>query len=71
LATQSPYHSNARLPENLEHAVNAFAADTGLHGAYGAEFANYFMRIKRAEIARQRAAVDPVEWERREYFGRI
>jgi glutamine synthetase len=71
LATQSPYHSDARLPENLEHAVNALAADGALHGAYGAEFANYFMHIKRAEIARHRAAVDPVEWERRGYFGGI
>ncbi len=71
LATQSPYHSNARLPENLEHVVNALAAGGVLPCAFGAGFANYFIHIKRVEIARHRAAVDPVEWERRGYFGRI
>ena len=60
LATQSPFHSDARLPENLEHAVNALAADGVLHGAYGPEFANYFIHNKRAEIARHRAALKDV-----------
>ncbi len=80
LATQSPYQSQAngqadtqiqRLPGTLQLALDGLAADDVLRGAFGAEFTDYFMHIKRAEIARYQAAPDLAEWERREYFGRI
>ena len=46
-------------------------ADTALRAGFGQGFVNYFHRIKSAEHARFEAAEDKVEFQRREYFGRI
>ena len=38
---------------------------------FGADFVRYYSRIKAAEQARMDAAEDQLEFQRREYFGRI
>ncbi len=71
-ATASPYGAQAQqLPANLSQALDALAADTVLQAGLGHVMATVYDRIKRQELARHGAAVDPALWERREYFARF
>lgn len=58
------------LPATLGDALDALAADGVLRQGLGAPLLHLFDGVKRAEIARHRAADDAAEWERREYFAR-
>lgn len=77
-ATVSPYSSRSdspgaveRLPTSLGEALTALRADGRLCAAFGATFVDYIERIKQAEWQRFEAAVDPLDFSRREYFSRI
>ena len=64
---QTPYESKAQLlPRTLEEAVGRLKASKVLRESLGAEFVDYYCRIKEAEIARFNLEVS--EWEHREYF---
>ncbi|MFN0163917.1 MAG: glutamine synthetase family protein [Burkholderiales bacterium] len=74
-ATEAPYAENAagveRIPTSLGAALKALAADKTLCDGFGADFINYYRRIKSAEHERFEAAKDKLELQRREYFSRI
>jgi glutamine synthetase len=71
-ATEAPYDpAAARLPTQLEAALQALEADEALGEGFGREVVDWYARLKRHEIARHAAAEDKAEWERREYFGRL
>ena len=59
------------LPTSLSQAVEALEKDTEFAQQFGPGFASYFAQIKRFEIARLAEAPDPVEFLKREYFGRF
>jgi glutamine synthetase len=64
---QTPYASQAPLmPRSLDEALAALRDDACLKEGLGAQFLDYYCRIKEAEIARFNAEVS--EWEHREYF---
>ncbi len=64
---QKPYESKAALlPRSLEEALAALREDACLKGGLGAQFVDYYCRIKEAEIARFNLEVS--DWEHREYF---
>jgi glutamine synthetase len=69
-----PYELSAGpLPKNLMEALDALAASKCFRDGFGDAFVDYFIAIKRAEIARAGARPsDPPdqvsEWEHREYF---
>ncbi len=66
-ATGRPYESDAEfLPTSLREAVDALRADTFYRGRLSAQFVDYYLHIKEAEIARSQQDVS--EWEHREYF---
>ena len=73
-AVEVPYELSAEpLPKNLMEALDALAASKCFREGLGEAFVDYFIAIKRAEIARAGAkASDPpdqvTEWEHREYF---
>jgi glutamine synthetase len=50
----------------LREAVSALQNDPFFREAFGAEFIDYYVYIKNAEIERFQAEVS--EWEHREYF---
>jgi glutamine synthetase len=63
----TPYETGApALPRNLAEALAALEASGAAREAFGDGFVDYFVRLKRAEIARFEAEVH--EWEQREYF---
>lgn len=63
----TPYETQAAaLPRNLAEALAALEASTVARQSFGDAFINYYLRLKRAEIARFEAEVS--EWEQREYF---
>ena len=71
-ATDAPYaDSAARLPLNLGEAIAHLAQDPVLTHGLGADFVRYYQRIKLSEQTRFNDAEDKVEFQRREYFGRI
>ena len=71
-ATDAPYGPAAeKLPGNLGEALQALRRDAVLIGGFGADFVDYFARVKQSEITRHNDADDQAEWQRREYFGRI
>jgi glutamine synthetase len=72
-ATDSPYGNEAAclLPTSLGDALDALAADGTLGAAFGEDFINYVLRIKRAEATRYEEATDKDEFQRREYFSRL
>jgi len=57
----------ALLPGSLETALDALAASEMFQQAFGAAFVDYWIKLKRAEIARFMTEV--TEWEQREYFS--
>ena len=73
-SADAPYRLSAvPLPKSLGEALDALDTDTCLRAGFGDAFVDYFLTIKRAEIARADAkASDPpdqvTEWEHREYF---
>jgi glutamine synthetase len=63
----TPYETAAEpLPRNLGEAIAALEANATARAGLGDAFVDYFVRLKRAEIARFEAEVS--EWEQREYF---
>jgi glutamine synthetase len=63
----TPYETTAPLlPKSLAEAIAALAQDGVFRDAFGADFVDYYVRIKRAEIERFEAEV--TDWEQREYF---
>ncbi len=71
-ATTRPYEETDahQLPNTLDDALTALAADTVMQQGLGAPMAQLFNTIKRQELARAAAAEDLPGWLRREYFGR-
>jgi glutamine synthetase len=65
--TDDPYAASAaRLPTNLMDAISALDRSKTLRTAFGDTFVDYFIHIKKAEIARFLSSV--TDWEHREYF---
>jgi glutamine synthetase len=63
----TPYETEAPpLPRSLAEALDALDRSETASEAFGRGFIDWFLRIKRAEIARFEAEVS--EWEQREYF---
>jgi len=63
----TPYEAQAeRLPATLGEALAALREDACLQEGLGAQFVDYYCRIKQAEIARFNLEVS--DWEQREYF---
>jgi len=66
-SADTPYETRADLlPKSLREAVVALDDDPFFRGALGAEFVDYYVHIKNAEIERFQAEVS--DWEHREYF---
>jgi glutamine synthetase len=71
-ATDAPYAADERrLPGQLGEALAALEADPVLCAGLGQTFVDYFVHIKRAELARYEAAEDKLDFQRREYFSRF
>ncbi len=63
----TPYEAAAPLlPRSLGEALAALEASEAAKAAFGEQFISYYLRLKRAEIARFEAEVS--DWEHREYF---
>jgi len=54
------------LPKSLHEAIDALQRDTFFREKLGAQFVDYYVHIKNAEIERFQAEVS--DWEHREYF---
>jgi glutamine synthetase len=66
-SADAPYDTEAEpLPKSLAEAAAALRQDTFFREAFGAEFIDYLLTIKEAEVARFEAEV--TDWEHREYF---
>jgi glutamine synthetase len=66
-SADTPYETKAALlPKSLREAVFALHDDPFFRQALGAEFVDYYVHIKNAEIERFQAEVS--DWEHREYF---
>jgi glutamine synthetase len=66
-SADTPYETKAApLPKSLGEAVVALKHDPFFREALGAEFVDYYVHIKNAEIERFQAEVS--DWEQREYF---
>ena len=66
-SADTPYETKAELlPKTLREAVTALEGDPFFREALGAEFVDYYVHIKNAEIERFQAEVS--DWEQREYF---
>src|SRR6187455_1792196 len=66
-SADTPYETKAALlPKSLREAVFALQEDPFFRQALGAEFVDYYVHIKNAEIERFQAEVS--DWEHREYF---
>jgi glutamine synthetase len=64
----TPYETQAPLlPRHLDEALAALSEDTCLSAGFGEMFVDYYVRLKRSEIARFDAEV--TMWEQREYFS--
>jgi glutamine synthetase len=63
----TPYETKADLlPKSLREAIDALKEDTFFRAKLGAQFVDYYVHIKNAEIERFQAEVS--DWEHREYF---
>ncbi|UCE30914.1 MAG: glutamine synthetase, partial [Burkholderiales bacterium] len=63
----APYEMPApALPRSLDEALDALQASELLRDRMGGDFVDYFVHIKRGELARFHAEVS--DWEQREYF---
>ena len=64
---ETPYDTDAPLlPKSLAEAVALLRVDPFFRDAFGAEFVDYYARLKTTEIERFQAEV--TDWEQREYF---
>ena len=64
----NPYDEGAaRLPATLGEAIDAFESSDAMRSALGEEFADYLIRLKRAEWNRYLSVIS--EWEQAEYFS--
>ncbi|RYZ79061.1 MAG: hypothetical protein EOP06_27890 [Proteobacteria bacterium] len=64
---ETPYSTDAqRLPRSLDEAVSLLDKSAFARASFGDDFVDYFVMIKRFEIARFFEAV--TDWEHREYF---
>jgi len=71
-ATGAPYAgADALLPTGLGEGLDALGADAELVRAFGADVVDWFVRVKRAELARHDQADDKDAWQAREYFSRF
>jgi glutamine synthetase len=67
-SADKPYETEAAaLPRSLDEALAALDGSTCLRGGFGDAFVDYWLHLKRAELARFNAEVS--EWEQREYFS--
>jgi glutamine synthetase len=63
----APYDTEApMLPTTLSAALDVLASGNILSDAFGSEFIEHYLTIKRAEVRRYEAAV--TDWEMKEYF---
>lgn len=63
-----PYDTPATsLPSSLADALDGLEEDSGLREGMGEQFVDYYLALKRAEVARFESTV--TDWEQREYFG--
>lgn len=63
----APYEAAATmLPTSLGAALSALAHGSVLREAFGAQFIDYYLMVKRAELRRYEAYV--TDWEMKEYF---
>ena len=75
-SADAPYELKAEpLPRVLDEALDALNANTCLRTAFGDAFVDYYIAIRRFEIARAAEdggvssnAMDVTNWEQREYF---
>jgi glutamine synthetase len=80
-SSESPYGgkegTSEGLPKNLEEALGEVASNACFRSAFGAAFVDYYVAIKRFEIARagketgetgEAAGRSVTSWEHREYF---
>jgi glutamine synthetase len=72
---ETPGGANDRLPRTLAEALAVLESSALFRVRFGDPFVNYFVRIKRAEIARYETetkghadAAEVTEWEHKEYF---
>jgi glutamine synthetase len=66
-SADTPYEAEADLlPKSLHEAIDALQRDTFFREKLGAQFVDYYVHIKNAEIERFQAEVS--DWEHREYF---
>jgi glutamine synthetase len=66
-SADTPYEAEAELlPKSLREAVFALRDDPFFRAKIGAEFVDYYVHIKNAEIDRFQSEV--TDWEQREYF---
>jgi glutamine synthetase len=72
-ATLAPYAVDdvALLPRSLALALDELPRDRAIADALGAPLVEAYLGIKRNECRRHAEAEDPVEWQRREYLGRL
>jgi glutamine synthetase len=59
------------LPRSLPLALDELPRDPALVEALGGPLVEAYLGIKRSECRRHAEAEDPLEWQRREYFGRL
>ena len=70
--TEAPYApAEIMLPTSLGEAIGALRADATMCEAFGANFVDYYTRIKQSELDRFDAAEDKQDFQRREYFSRF
>ena len=73
-SADTPYETEApMMPKSLGEALDALRDNACFREAFGADFVDYYIRIKDAEIARYKAEVksdtaDITHWEQKEYF---
>ncbi|MFJ2008044.1 glutamine synthetase family protein [Streptomyces chartreusis] len=66
-AADQPYETEApRLPATLAEALQSLAEDAEFTQAFGKQFVEYYLGIKRHELARFNASV--TDWEHNEYI---
>jgi glutamine synthetase len=71
-AADAPYSGSATpLPTSLGEALDALAEDGEMVRAFTPQVVDWFVRIKRFELARHDAAEDSQAWQAREYFSRF
>jgi glutamine synthetase len=66
-----PTAATDRLPSSLSVALEHLQNDATYLAGFGEGFVAYYAQIKAQEIQRFAASQDPMEWQRREYFGRF